>query len=160
MPNDRPPNIRPIPAFGSGRASSKAEVGYEDRVINQNSDPPPARGSGDRNVASLAEERRASTTAERQVLALEMIADRLDVIARALSGQALPTVAPANGTGEGRAGDRWENEGGSYQVDPSDSAPIARRLVENFRVGDYNYTDLQHAIAEAKRARRADAKLS
>jgi hypothetical protein len=106
----------------------------------------------------LAHERQFSTTDERQVLALEMIADQLGLVVEGLtrigkldSGDSAAVTDDA----DRRAGDRWENEGGQFQPDLTEAPEIERTLVEHFAVGGYNYTNLEHAIAEAKRARRA-----
>jgi hypothetical protein len=70
--------------------------------------------------ASLARERSQATSEERMVLALEMIADQLGLIAQSLAGtqgSEMPRAlenAPTT-TSDRRAGDRWENEGGPVQ---------------------------------------------
>jgi len=93
------------------------------------------------------------------VLALEMIADELRSIGQSIirlgktKDVALEEVSSTEG--DRRAGDRWENEGGHSQPDSAAEPEIKRTLVEHFAVGGYNYTNLEHAIAEAKRARRA-----
>lgn len=111
------------------------------------------------NKATVASERQDATTEGRMVLALEMIADELRSIGRSITrfcetnDVALEEVSSAEG--DRRAGDRWENEGGHFQPDSAAEPEIKRALVEHFAVGGYNYTNLEHAIAEAKRARRA-----
>jgi len=109
------------------------------------------------NEAALAQERHRGTTEERTVLALEMIADQLGSVARGLAwiGNAIPAVETTPTENDRRAGDQWENEGGHFQPDSIEAAEIKRTLTENFAVGGYNYTNLQHAIEQAKRARRA-----
>ena len=67
--------------------------------------------------ASLARERSRATSEERMVLALEMIADQLGLIAESLAikegGEVRKALEHARTTaGDRRAGDRWENEGG------------------------------------------------
>jgi len=70
--------------------------------------------------ASLARERSQATSEERMVLALEMIADQLGLIAQSLAGtqgSEMPRAlenAPTTAS-DRRAGDRWENEGGPVQ---------------------------------------------
>jgi hypothetical protein len=120
------------------------------------------------NTATLAQERQLGTTEERKVLALEMIADQLRSVARGLTwvGNAVTATEAAPTESDRRAGVQWENEGGNFQPDPIEAAEIGRTLTENFAVGGHNYmnlqqaiadTNLQHAIAETKRARRAGA---
>lgn len=53
--------------------------------------------------------------------------------------------------------DSWENEGGS--VTPEQAARelgVVRTMTETFSVGGYRYTNLMHAISEARRMREAD----
>ena len=70
--------------------------------------------------ASLARERSRATSKERMVLALEMIADQLGLIADSLALKQGSEVhralenAPTTAS-DRRAGDRWENEGGPVQ---------------------------------------------
>ena len=100
----------------------------------------------------LVQERDAATSEGRQILALEMIADQLGLIARHLG---------ANHAGAGR-----------FVRDPShlkdqviagaekaETVPegIERTWVETFAVGRYNYTNLELAIEEARRARKRAA---
>jgi len=101
-------------------------------------------------------ERRFGTTDERQVLALEKIADQLELLACHLIGsRRLPHGAEAD---PAREADGTANDA------PDDPRPfdaampeIDRTLVEHFAVDGYRYTDLQHAIAQAKRARAAQS---
>ena len=70
--------------------------------------------------ASLARERSRATSEERMVLALEMIADQLGLIAERLTikegGEVRKALEHARTiAGDRRAGDRWENEGGPAQ---------------------------------------------
>jgi len=110
--------------------------------------------------AVLAEKRNLATSDERIVLALEMIADQLRLVAQSLTAPDRVAVGAASSSADTldrdrRAGDRWENEGGHLHRDESEAPEIARTLVEHFAVGGYHYTNLQHAIAEAKRTRHA-----
>lgn len=113
----------------------------------------------DMNKTTVASERQDATTEGRMVLALEMIADELRLIGQSITrlgktkDVALDEVCSADG--DRRAGDRWENEGGHFQPDSVAEPEIKRTLVPHFAVGGYNYTNLEHAIAEAKRVRRA-----
>jgi hypothetical protein len=66
---------------------------------------------------SLARERSQATSEERMVLALEMIADQLRLIAESLAVKERGEVPGAleqarRAASDRRAGDRWENEGG------------------------------------------------
>jgi hypothetical protein len=113
------------------------------------------------NKTVMAGERQDATSEGRMVLALEMIADELRLIEESITrfGEtnacALDEVSSAEG--DRRATDRWENEGGHFQPEFAAEPEIERTLVEHFTVGGYNYTNLEHAIAEAKRARLARA---
>ncbi len=101
------------------------------------------------------------TSEERKVLALEMIADQLALIhadLRSIDDFARAGSAcsgPAPGNGEDFEQDRWDNEGGGFTDDTVVDPDIVRSTEQHYTVGRYRYTDLQHAIAEAKRARRA-----
>lgn len=111
-----------------------------------------------------AKARYVGTSEERTVLALEMIADQLALIhcdlcsiddfARAGTSE---HAAPASSEEVGQ--DRWDNDGGGFtENSPSDLGPdpdITRSTEQHYAVGGYRYTNLQHAIAEAKRARAA-----
>lgn len=96
------------------------------------------------------------TTDERQVLALEKIADQLELLACHLIGSwRLPHGAEAVPT---READGTANNAPEDLPPLDDTMPeIDRTLVEHFAVGGYRYTDLQHAIAQAKRARAAQS---
>jgi signal transduction protein with GAF and PtsI domain len=66
---------------------------------------------------SLARERSQATSEERMVLALEMIADQLRLIAESLAVKERGEVhgvleQTRTAASDRRAGDRWENEGG------------------------------------------------
>lgn len=56
---------------------------------------------------------------------------------------------------------RWDNEGGASDLDPSDPfanalpTGITTRVVREYFVGPYRYTDLNQAIAERNRQRNA-----
>ena len=110
------------------------------------------------NLPSLEaeQERRFGTTDERQVLALEKIADQLELLAcRLIGSRRLPHDAEAGPTREmdGTANNAPEDPRPFGEAMPE----IDRTLVEHFAVGGYRYTDLQHAIAQAKRARAAQS---
>jgi hypothetical protein len=103
--------------------------------------------------------RRAKTSEERIVLALEMIADQLALIhADLCANDDLPRGGSGIGTapGNGEAGrDRWNEDGGGFTEEPALDPDITRSTEQHYAVGGYPYTNLQHAIAQAKRARRA-----
>jgi len=98
----------------------------------------------------LIQDHDAATNEGRQVLALEMIADQLGIIARHLgSGQVeSDPLVPKLSRLEDRPDTRKAEEmpGG-----------IERTWVESYAVGGYNYTNLELAIEEAKRARKRPA---
>jgi hypothetical protein len=108
----------------------------------------------------LTQERHLATTEERTVLALEMIADHLETISRAFVH--IDDVREGDATFEGIAatgGDRgvadgWDGENEFVGPESRKARAIKRTLVEHFSVGGYDYTNLAHAIAEAKRDRR------
>lgn len=108
-----------------------------------------------------ADTRRAGTSEERKVLALEMIANQLALIHADLCSiddfarAAAASSGPAPCSEESAEQERWDNEGGGFTQDAALDADITRSTEERYAVGCYRYTDLQHAIAEAKRARRA-----
>jgi hypothetical protein len=112
--------------------------------------------------ADRADVRGAGTSEERKVLALEMIADQLALIHADLcaldyfarGGGARIEAAPDNGDAER---DRWDSEGGCFTEESALDSDITRSTEQHYAVGEYRYTDLQHAIAQAKRARRATA---
>jgi len=101
------------------------------------------------------------TSEERTVLALEMIADQLALIHAGFSSiddfaraeAACSATVPDDG--EDAAQDRSTSENGSFTRDPAPDPDIIRSTEQHYAVGGYRYTNLQHAIAEAKRARRA-----
>lgn len=103
----------------------------------------------------LAQERHRGTTDERMVLALEMIADRLEKISRCFVPVDDGGDATSAGTmateGDSAVAGGWDGE---YEPESPEARAIKRTLVEHFSVGGYNYTNLEHAIAEAKRNRR------
>lgn len=113
--------------------------------------------------ADQSDAREAGTSEERKVLALEMIADQLALIhadlcaiddfARAGAARS----GPAPDSDEDAEQDRWDNEGGGFTEDAALDPDITRSTEQHYAVGGYHYTNLQHAIAEAKRARRAGA---
>ena len=50
--------------------------------------------------------------------------------------------------------ENWENEGGSLKTGSyAEDFGVTRVVTETFLVGGYRYTDLAHAIAQAKRMR-------
>ena len=100
------------------------------------------------NDAQPARERHLATTEERKVFALERIADDLQNIARDLS-----RIGDAWGAGNDRAADGWENDDSQAEPEAPEASRFKPRLVGHFPVGGYSYTNLAHAIAEAKRAR-------
>jgi hypothetical protein len=109
--------------------------------------------------ADRADVHNAKNSEELKVLALEKIADQLALIHADLCaiddfsrGGARTETAPDNGGGEQ---DRWDNEGGGFSEDVPLDPDIIRSTAQFYAVGGYRYTDLQHAIAQAKRARRA-----
>ena len=134
MTNAPPKDIGNFSAF----SSDAAEAGYADQTD--------ARGAG--------------TSEERKVLALEMIADQLALIHADL--RSIDDFARADATGSGSVPhngedserDRWDNEGGGLMEDALDP-DITRSTEQHYAVGGYHYTNLQLAIAEAKRARWA-----
>lgn len=89
-----------------------------------------------------------------------MIADQLALIHADLcaiddfsrGGGASIAMAPDCGEVER---DRWDNEGGGFTEESALDPDITRSTEQRYAVGGYRYTDLQHAIAQAKRARRA-----
>jgi hypothetical protein len=111
--------------------------------------------------ADQTDSRGAGTSEERKILALEMIADQLALIHADLrsiddfarAGLASSGLAPDSG--EDTDQDRWNNEGGGVTEDAALHPDITRSMEQHYAVGGYHYTNLQHAIAEAKRARRA-----
>ncbi|HEY6814889.1 MAG TPA: hypothetical protein VI168_05050 [Croceibacterium sp.] len=112
--------------------------------------------------ADQADVREAGTSEERKVLALEMIADQLALIHADLcaiddfarGGGASIEAAPDSGEADR---DDWNHEGGCFAEESALDPDITRSTEQHYAVGGYRYTDLQHAIAQAKRARRATA---
>lgn len=110
--------------------------------------------------AGLADARRIGTSEERTVLALEKIADQLALIQAGLRSIGNFTGGPIAGNEPGgRSGDEPDPEGWDDDLDfKAETAydPAINRITEqHYAVGGYRYTDLQHAILQAKRARRA-----
>lgn len=111
--------------------------------------------------ADRADVRRARTSEERKILALEMIADQLALIHADLC--AIDDFARGGGANiestqdsdQDAGQDRWDNEGGSFTEESALDPDITRSKEQFYAVGGYRYTDLQHAIAEVKRTRRA-----
>ncbi|MBV1692535.1 hypothetical protein KRR38_34115 [Novosphingobium sp. G106] len=109
----------------------------------------------------LAQSRAYGTTEEREVLALESIADQLRLLVELGTRAANSEVS--RGTEEvGRADvadeRAWENEGGSLDKGLAASLDIKHSATAQFETGGYRYTKLADAIAQAKRAR--DSSLS
>lgn len=50
----------------------------------------------------------------------------------------------------------WENEGGSIAPNDVAALGIVRHMSETYSVGDYRYTTLSDAIAQARRAARLE----
>lgn len=106
---------------------------------------------------TLTKERLYNTTSERHVLAVESIADHLALIRSdlaAISGYVRGSGLPPEGKPEkdiGQPAENWENEGGQLCADTTAEPGITRSMVETFTVGPYRYTDLDHAVAQARR---------
>lgn len=100
-------------------------------------------------VSDVATQRRGdSTTAERMVLALEEIAETLQVLA----GFYQPEPKRENTSHEECAHlDNWENEGGKVETDAGLPSGIQRFQHDTFIVGHYRYTNLNDAIAQLRR---------
>lgn len=96
------------------------------------------------NPTTLLGDREGGTTEERTVRALEMIADQLALIHNGLGAAHLAEspvmAADMPPTGEGSS-------------DPDVICSTETR----YTVGSYRYSDLEHAISQAKRARRDGA---
>jgi hypothetical protein len=116
--------------------------------------------AADQVAGEVAEVRRQSTSDERTVLALEGISDQLMLIHADLtsidefarSGSCAEEAETSSSTeAEVRS---QHNARDQYQV-TSGHPEILRSLHYRFSVWGYKYTDLQHAISEAKRVRRA-----
>lgn len=103
---------------------------------------------------NLAESRSYSTNEERKVLALEAIADQMRLLVEVLRPATDP--APADGALARErdlcAAGAWENEVGSLAVDTANSLGIKHSVVDQFEIGGYRYSNLDDAVAEAKRA--------
>ena len=95
------------------------------------------------NPATLSHDRESCTTEERTVRALEMIADQLALIHTALDAGHLAEV-PDTATAKPSA---------EVTSDPDVTCFVETR----YAVGGYRYNELEHAIAQAKRARRQSA---
>lgn len=109
----------------------------------------------------LAQSRAYGTTEEREVLALEAIADQLRLLVmlgtpgdNSEGSRGTAEAGGANAADEGA----WENEGGSLDKGLAASLGIKHSVTDQFESGGYRYTKLADATAEAKRARaRADS---
>ena len=135
--------------------------------MTSQSPPNPANFSAFSSAAAEARQtnqtdvRRTRTSEERKVLALEMIADQLALIHADLCSiddfarAGTASSGPAPGGGEVDEQDRWDNEGGGFTEETLIDPDVTRSAEQQYAVGEYRYTNLQHAIAEAKRARQA-----
>lgn len=135
--------------------------------MTSQSPPNPANFSAFCSAATEARQvdqsdaRRARTSEERKVLALEMIADHLALIHADLCSiddfarAGTASSGPAPDGGEVDEQDRWDNEGGGFTEETLMHPDVTRSAEQQYAVGEYRYTNLQHAIAEAKRARQA-----
>lgn len=102
-------------------------------------------------IADISKQRRGDLTiAERMVLALEEIAEHLQVFA--LSHQPEPDRGSTSEVDCARL-DNWENEGGKVEIDTSLPSGIKRLHFDVFVVGPYRYTNVGDAIAQLGRTR-------
>jgi hypothetical protein len=109
-------------------------------------------------VPDATKQRRGdSTTAERMVLALEEIAEHLQVLAR--SYQPEPERENSAQVKCGRL-DSWENEGGKVGADAGLPSGIERLQHDTFVVGPYRYTNVDDAIAQLGRTNACSRALS
>ena len=95
------------------------------------------------NPATLARDRESCTTEERTVRALEMIADQLALIHAGLDG-----------------GQRAEGPGtatGKQSAEVTSDPDVTSFVETRYAVGAYRYNELEHAIAQARRARSESA---
>ncbi|MBV1688421.1 hypothetical protein KRR38_12230 [Novosphingobium sp. G106] len=104
----------------------------------------------------LAQSRAYGTSEEREVLALESIADQLRLLVELGTRAANSEVS--RGTAEVARADAadkraWENEGGSLDKGLGASLGIKHSATAQFETGGYRYTKLEDAVAQAKRAR-------
>jgi len=54
----------------------------------------------------------------------------------------------------------WENEGGSLAPDQlAESLGIRRQVTETYAVGQYRYTNLEDAVAQARRMAKLEREL-
>jgi hypothetical protein len=54
----------------------------------------------------------------------------------------------------------WENEGGSLAPDQlAESLGIRRQVAETYAVGEYRYTNLEDAVAQARRMAKLEREL-
>jgi uncharacterized protein YbaP (TraB family) len=100
-----------------------------------------------------------ATAEERTVLALERIADQLTMLRRDLAGLADPVSDQSASVEAESSRDiqaaTWDNAASTFNEGQPTALRVVRSEEESFSVGGYRYTNLQHAIEEAKRARRA-----
>lgn len=104
-----------------------------------------------------AQSRAYATSEERQILALETIADQLRLLVALVTpaegsegGGESAVVTGSNTPAEGA----WENEGGSLDTGSAVSLGLKRSTTDQFETGGYRYTKITDAIAEACRSVR------
>jgi hypothetical protein len=120
---------------------------------------PFASSAADQAAREAAEVRRQSTSDERTVL--EGIPDQLMLIHADLSsiddfprsGSRLEEAETSSSTEADMRS--WDKERGDQNEVISGHPEILRSTTYRLSVSGYNHTDLQHAISEAKRVRRA-----
>jgi hypothetical protein len=102
--------------------------------------------------AAVARSRARCTDEERLVLALETIADQMRLLVAVMKPIRVPEDTP---TVDGRPDPSaaWENERGSLADQPAGSLGIKHTLIDQYEVGEYRYTKLDDAIAQAERSR-------
>lgn len=106
----------------------------------------------------IAQSRACSTNEEREVLALEAIADHIRLLVEILNIN--PSDSRSSSEVENRdlrAAASSENESGGLNTDSVEMLGIKRSVINQFEIGGYRYTNLDDAIAEAKRQHRLAA---
>lgn len=99
------------------------------------------------------------TAEERSVLAWERIADELTLLNQSLEQflearvAACPAIPEAAFKGDERTVDVADS--GPSAENPAKDPDVEHSIVECFAVGGYRYTNLQHAIEQARRSRAA-----
>jgi hypothetical protein len=103
----------------------------------------------------------AYTSEERTVVALEMIGRQLALIhadlrliSDSMYGGRTSIGPPSDSSEDGQ--DRWYNEGGCFTEEGVLDPDLILTMEQHYAVGPYHYTNLQHATAQAERARRAN----